>query len=106
MVSGTDSETDSDPESNPDAGLFSSRRNSRAFSERSLSASQPKQYRRLIEQIVRSAQSTPNRDNRIDPTGGEFAYFDRVATFGVRETNEFAYNGRIGAAGESFVSFL
>ena len=106
IVSGTNSWTDSDPESNPDAGLFRLRITSRAPNEHSSSGAQPEQYQSLIEQIIQSAQSTLDRDNRIDPTSVEFTYFDRVATFGVRETNEFAYNRRIGAAGEAFVSYL
>lgn len=101
-----------------DAGLFTPRITSRASSERSsrtfveadfedrLSIPSPSQYRRLVEQIIRCAQRTPNRDVRVDPIGEESTYFDRVATFGIRETNEFAYNRRVGAAGEAFVSHL
>ncbi|KAI8941154.1 hypothetical protein NX059_002391 [Plenodomus lindquistii] len=82
----------------------------------------PDQYPRLVEQVVRSAQRTNIVRERSDSaalftfgtpgrTPSPFTFgtptpnepFDHVATFGVRDANEFAHDRRIGAAGEAFV---
>ena len=60
------------------------------------SISQQEQYRKLLDQLFHSARGMANQ---------LVCTFDSSATFGIKETNEFIYNRRIGAAGEAFVSF-
>ncbi|KAF2020387.1 hypothetical protein BU24DRAFT_487023 [Aaosphaeria arxii CBS 175.79] len=61
------------------------------------------EYRRLVEQIITCAMREAENNTQATPDNITSIPFDLESTFGLRQFNEFAYNRRIGAAGEAFV---
>jgi hypothetical protein len=54
-------------------------------------------YARLVEHVLQSVWLD------MSPIDEEYRGFNHAATFGTRQGDEFGYNSRIGAAGESYV---